>query len=110
MKNLEPPKKYICATAESRAENKLLVAVYEWDNAFNIQYRISKDLWGLMTEENAGSVNCIDNTTRYLFERYIDRVEADIKDAAKEYAKAIWDREGYEVKLVPKNEGGNKND
>ncbi len=33
-----------------------------------------------------------------------------IENAAKEYAKAIWEREGYEVKLVSKNEGGNKND
>ena len=48
--------------------------------------------------------------TRLLMHNYNRRLWEAIEDAAKEYAKAIWDREGYEVKLVPKNEGGNKND
>ena len=45
-----------------------------------------------------------------LAQGYRNRILVAIENAAKEYAKAIWDREGYEVKLVPKNEGGNKND
>ena len=47
--------------------------------------------------------------TKKLVEGFNKRVGINIENAAKEYAKAIWDREGYEVKLVSKNEGADKN-
>ena len=96
------------------AFQKLEKAVLEKDSINHYDYGIlRKFAQGVIfnsDKEQEKTNNKFWEDTGLLMQNYKRRLYEAIEDAAKEYAKAIWDREGYEVKLVPKNEGGNKND